>query len=146
MNDETKELLEYVYQTVEMGKYSCDVLMKDLHDKDNKIKDKLKDILGEYERFYEYALKLIKKENVDVRDTSSIAKMNSSFHMKKDVMVDNSDSAMADMLIKGLSMGSLEMSRKIEQYEKSASKKVVSLAKDVHKFQEKEIDNLKKFL
>ena len=66
--------------------------------------------------------------------------------MKKEVIADNSDASMADMLIKGLTMGSLEMSKKIDQYEKVADNKILDLAKKMHKFQEKRIEDLKKFL
>lgn len=144
MNDETKELLEYVYKVVEMGKYSSEELMKDLHGKDNKIKDIIKDILSEYDSFYGKIKKM--KEKLDLKPVGFMAKVSSAVMMKKDILVDNSDSALADMLIKGLSMGSLEMGRKIDQYEKTADKKVVELAQDIHQFQEKRMKDLKKYL
>ncbi len=143
---ENQELLQYIYETVEMGKYSTTELTKELHGKDNKIKDILDDILKDYEHFYEKSKKLLNKNKIEEKEIGMMAKMGASMSMKKEVLSDNSDASIADMLIKGLTMGSLEMSKKIDQYEKKADSKILDLAKDVHKFQEKKIEELKKFL
>lgn len=143
---ENQELLQYIYEIVEMGKYSTTELTKELHGKDNKIKDILDDILKDYEHFYEKSKKLLNKNKIEEKEIGMMAKMGASMSMKKEVLSDNSDASIADMLIKGLTMGSLEMSKKIDQYEKKADSKILDLAKDVHKFQEKKIEELKKFL
>ncbi len=143
---ENQELLQYIYQTAEMGKYSTTELTKQLHGKDNKIKDILDDILDEYEKICKKTKKLLEKHKIEEKEIGLMAKMSASVSMKKEVLSDNSDASMADMLIKGLTMGSLEMSKKIDQYEKKVDDKVLDLAKDLHKFQEKRIEELKKFL
>lgn len=146
MEENNKELLQYIYKTVEMGKYSTTELIKNLHGKDNKIKDSLDDILKEYEHFYEKTQKLLEKNKIEEKEVGMMAKISASMSMKKEIMTDNSDASISDMLIKGLTMGSLEMSKKIDQYEKKADNKMLDLAKDVHKFQETKIEELKKFL
>lgn len=146
MSESNQELLQYIYKTAEMGKYSTTELVKELHGKDNKIKDILDEILKEYEKIYEKTLKLFDKFKIAEKEVGFMAKMSSSMSMKREVLEDNSDASMADMLIKGLTMGSLEMSKKIDQYEKKADEKILDLAKELHKFQEKQIENLKKFL
>ncbi|MCI9233166.1 MAG: hypothetical protein HFH08_01050 [Bacilli bacterium] len=146
MSENNQELLQYIYKTAEMGKYSTTELMKELHGKDNKIKEELNNILKEYEKFYEKSLKLFDKFKIEEKETGFMAKMSVSISMKKEVLDDNSDASMADMLIKGLTMGSLEMSKKIDQYEKKVDNKILDLAKELHKFQEKQIDNMKKYL
>ena len=45
---EDKELLEYIYKTVNMGAHSSEKLLENLKDKDNKIKDAIEDIKKEY--------------------------------------------------------------------------------------------------
>lgn len=146
MEENNKELLQYIYKTVEMGKYSTTELIKNLHGKDNKIKDSLDDILKEYEHFYEKTQKLLEKNKIEEKEVGMMAKISASMSMKKEIMTDNSDASISDMLIKGLTMGSLEMSKKIDQYEKKVDNKMLDLAKDVHKFQETKIEELKKFL
>lgn len=146
MEESNKELLQYLFETVEMGKYSTTELTKELHGKDNKIKDVLDDILKEYESFYEKTKKLLQKHNIEEKEIGKMAKMGASMSMKKEVLEDNSDASMADMLIKGLTMGSLETSKKIDQYDEKVDDKILDLAKEIHKFQEKKIEVLKKFL
>lgn len=143
---EDKELLQYVYKTAEMGKYSTTELVKELHGKDNKIKEVLDDILKEYEDIYKKSSKLFDKNKIEEKEIGLMAKMGASISMKKEILEDNSDASIADMLIKGLTMGSLEMSKKIGEYEKKVDKKILDLAKALHKFQEKQIENLKKYL
>ena len=52
MEESNKELLEYIYKTAEMGKYSSTELVKELHNKDNKIKEELDEIVKGYEGIY----------------------------------------------------------------------------------------------
>ena len=71
-----------------------------------------------------------------------MAKMGISNEVKND----NSDSAIADLLIKGVSMGTIDMKKKIKDYQEEASDKGLELAKDFLKFQEKTIDIFKEYL
>lgn len=146
MEESNKELLEYIYKTAEMGKYSSTELVKELHNKDNKIKEELDEIVKGYEGIYKKTEKLLKKHKLEEKEINYFAKMGASFNMKKEVMNDNSDASIADMLIQGLTMGNLEMSKKIGNYEKKVDDKILDLAKELHKFGEKEIEKLKKFL
>ena len=75
-----------------------------------------------------------------------MAKMMASMSIKKEVKSDNSDSAIADLLIQGVQMGILSMEKKLKQYEGEADKKELTLAKDFLKFQEKTINTFKEYL
>ena len=66
--------------------------------------------------------------------------------ISKEVKSDNSDSAIADLLIKGISMGSIDMEKKIKQYKDEVSNNELELAREFLKFQEKTIDKLKDYL
>ena len=59
---------------------------------------------------------------------------------------DNSDAAVAGMIMQGLTMGVVETSVKIDNYKDIVDKKSISLANDFLKFQESSVENLKKFL
>lgn len=146
MNEESQELLTYVYRTVEMGKFSSEELMTVLRGKDNKIKIILKTILEDYNRFYDRIKQLMEKEKIEIKAIGTMSKLGVTLGMKKGVLMDNSDGALADMLVKGLTMGALEMDRKLSQYEKLADKRVISLVRDVYQFQEKRIEDLKMYL
>ena len=83
---ENKELLEYIYKTVNMGYDSCNKLLKDLKGKDNKIIDVISDIEKEYLSFQDKLKKLTDKYQVDLKDVGFMAKMGASMEMKMEVM------------------------------------------------------------
>ena len=140
------ELLEYLYQTAAMGRYTMEALVKELHNKDNKIKDFAEDVLKGYEKHMIKCEKLLKKEHVVKKDKGLMAKVMSSTAIKKEVIMDNSDSAIAEMLIQGFTMGNLEMEKKIKQYKGKADDKIIDLVKALLSFGEESIKQAKNFL
>ena len=142
--NENNELLEYIYQDSEMAKYSIEKLINELKSKDNKIIKTLEDILKKYEEYYKSIKKQLK--GVKAKPIGMMAKMGSSLGIKKEVISDNSDASIADMLIKGISMGTLDMEKKISQYDEIADKKTIKLAKEFLEFQNETINSLKKYL
>ena len=144
--DENLELLEYIYKNAEMGVYSCEKLIQDINGKENKIKKPLEGILKGYENFKQESKRLIKKNKYELKKSPMIAKISSSMQMKMEVAKDNSDSAIAKLLTQGLTMGCVDITAKIDRYEKDADKKNIKLAKDYLKFQKESIDFLKDYL
>lgn len=144
--NEKFELLEHIYKDAEMSIYTLSDLLDKLKDKDNKIKDSVEDILHTYEDFLKKTKEMLESHDVKLSHTSMMAKMGADMGIKKEVKADNSDSSMADMLIKGISMGSLDMEKKLKDYEKEADKDAVNIAKDFLKFQQDSIEKLKRYL
>ncbi len=142
--DENLELLEFIYQSSEMGKNALEDLLKDLKEKENKIKSIISDELKLYEKYYKASKKLAKDVNLD--GGSMMSKMASKMGIKKEVKNDNSDAAIAHMLIEGLTMGSIDVDTKINNYKDKADKKILKLAKEYAKFQQDEIAKLKEYL
>ena len=70
----------------------------------------------------------------------------SKMNISKEMMNDNSDANIANMLIQGLTMGNLELSKHIDNYKEVADKKVIDLAKKLKKFGEEYIEKLKVYL
>ena len=144
--DENMELLEYIYKNAEMGVYSCEKLIRDINGKENKIKKVLEGILKGYENYKKDSKKLIKNYKYDLKKSPIIAKISSSIQMKVEVAKDNSDSAIAKLLTQGLTMGCVDITAKIDRYEKDADKKIIKLAKNYLAFQKESIDFLKDYL
>lgn len=140
------ELLNHIYKDADMGVRACESMLNCLKDKDNKIKDTAEDILKEYESFKVNSKKLFEKYDEEFSETSFIGKMMSDMGIKKEVKADNSDSAMASMLIEGLTMGSINTEKKVKDYEKKIDSKVRDLAQDFLDFHKKSIDKLKVYL
>lgn len=143
---ENHELILHIYKDSEMASYTLTKLLEDLKDRDNKIKKAIEDILKDYESFEVKAKKYLKKSKTEISETGLFDKMMAKMGIRKEVMDDNSDSKIADLLIKGVSMGTIDMEKKIKDYEKESDSKEISFAKDFLKFQEKTIDILKSYL
>ena len=144
--NETNELLEEVYKTAAMGRFSMMKLIEALKEKDNKIKGYLEELLEDYRNYEDQSKGLLLKENIEPMEENAISKLMASMGIQKEVKGDNSDAAMAEMLIQGISMGSIEMEKQIKNYKDRVDKDDMKLAKKFLKFQEKAIEELKKYL
>jgi len=144
--NENIELLEHIYKDAEMSVFTLSDLLDKLKDKDNKIKGSIEDILHTYESFLRKSKEQLDAAGVKLSKNGMMAKMGASMGIKKEVQADNSDSSMADMLIKGISMGSIDMEKKLKDYEKEVDSKELKLAREFFKFQQNSMEKLKKYL
>ena len=143
---EKNELLLHVYKDSDMSVTTLTELLEDLKEKDNKIKSVVEDLLKEYHSFLNRSKECLEKENIPLETEGIMTKMMANMGVSKEVKSDNSDASIADMLIKGISMGSIDMEKKIGDYKKEVEKKDLKVAKEFLKIQQKAIDKLKKFL
>lgn len=143
---EKKELLMHIYDVSYMGEYSTNKLLSTLKSKNNKIKSLLEDELKEYESYKKKSEKLLKKAKIEIPKTSILTKMSSNMGIMMETMKDNSDASIASMLVQGFTMGIVEMETKINNYKEEVNKNTIKLAKNLLKFQQKEIENLKTFM
>lgn len=144
--NENMELLNFVYENAEMGVHTLNNLSDILRKKDNKIKGLIEDELKEYNNFLKESEKLLKKNKLEPKKTNLMAKFSSKMGIAMETMKDNSDPAIASMVIEGLTMGIVEMETKIENYKKIVDKKILKLSNKFVKFQEEEIEKLKTFM
>lgn len=143
---EKNELLMHIYDVSYMGEYSTNKLLATLKNKNNKIKSLLEDELKEYESYKKKSEKLLKKAKIEIPKTSILTKMSSNMGIMMETMKDNSDASIASMLVQGFTMGIVEMETKINNYKEEVNKNTIKLAKNLLKFQQKEIENLKTFM
>lgn len=140
------EIYKHIYQDSDMSVSTIKELKKDLKNKDNKIKDILDYILKEFIKYRKHSKKILLKNKVSLEEEGFIVKMMANMGIKKEVVMDNSDSHMADLLIQGISMGSINMEQKISNYKDSLSFKDLRYAKNFYKFEKEIIEELKKYL
>lgn len=139
------ELLIHIYETSDMGVKSTKKLLKILKDKDNKIKNEIERELKEYEIIYKKAKKILKKQNINP-GTNVIANISANTAMKMEINKDNSDSKIADILMRGFVMGISKIEKKIKDYKKEVDHSTLKLAKDLLKFQEESMKKVQKYL
>ena len=144
--NENNELLMYIYQNADMGVKSTTKLIKLLNTSDNKIKNLVEGELKGYENFLKKAKLLLKKNKITPKGSGIIAEISSSIAMNMEFMKDNSDAKIADILIRGFTMGNIEIDKKIDKFKDDADKSIIRLAKDLKKFGEENIELLKPYL
>ena len=144
--DENLEMLEYMHKNASMGAFTLTSLINELNDKENKIKKVVQDELTEYKKFVKEIEKLYKKGKYEKSKISLMTKMMSSMGIKKEVLKDNSDAAIAHMLTEGITMGVVDISTKIKNFEGIVNKDIIKLAKKYLDYQQKEIDTLKEYM
>ena len=144
--NENFELYKHILKDCDMSVYSLTKLLEDLKEKDNKIKTTVEDILKGYERYLEEAKNYLESNDCDLKYDGMMAKAGARMGIKMEVKKDNSDSSIADMLIKGVSMGSIDMEKKVNAYENEAGEEELKFAKEFLGFQQDVVENLKKYL
>ncbi len=143
---ENEELLEFLYKNTEMGISTLTKMLDELQDKENKIKLWASETIKEYEKYFKKTEELIKKYKVNVDGNSFMTKMGSNMGIKMEVMKDNSDSAMAHMIIEGVTMGLVDIETKINNYSDIADKKIIDLANEYKNSLNNQLETLKKYL
>ena len=137
-------LYKHIYKDCEMSIFSLDTLLDDLQNKDNKIKKVVEEIREGYGRYFDEVKEALSDDLP--KKSSMVTKMAASMDIGKEVRSDNSDSSIADMLIKGISMGTLDMQKKITEVGKKVGKKELKFANDFLEFQQDCVNGLKRFL
>jgi len=144
--DTNLNVIQYVYKNANMGADSISNLIRAIENKDNKIKDLLEDMLKEYESFADKAKDLLKMHNLDPKDLNAMTKTSAYMMIKMEMLRDNSDSHVADMLLKGSTMGIVEIEKQIKAYEGKCDKKVINLAKELLEHEKKNVEKVKEYL
>lgn len=144
--NENLELLEYIYQNSEMGVFTLNKLIDKINKKENKIKKLVEEQIKGYEKYLKESKKLLKNNDGEIKGKSIMSKLSAAMGINMEVMNDNSDASIAHMLMQGITMGIVDITTKINNYNKTADNKIIELAKDYLKFQEEQIENLKPYL
>ena len=141
------EKLDYIYKNASMGYESTMTLLKTLEDKENKIKETIQDIVNSYREFIKKSELLLCKINADGKKYSLMATMSADMNIKRKMSKDNSDSAVAQMLIKGLTLGQNNMAKAFDNIKKNdIDKKVLDILDDFKNFQIDSIKKLEKYV
>ncbi|MCI7812593.1 MAG: hypothetical protein SO016_07985 [Lachnospiraceae bacterium] len=142
--DANEELLNFVYQNSQMG---IDTLRQMLEiSEDEKMNEYLEGQKRGYIELHKKAKQFLSENGTDEKGLSMMEKMKTYWMINMQTIRDKSSSHIADMLIKGSTMGINEAVKKINDYEGKAKKEYVDLMKRLQKFEEGNIERLKEFL
>lgn len=140
------EILNYVYKNASMGATSTKTLLKSLEGKDNKIVNAVIDILNSYEVFLKDAERILKLMNEKGKTYSPFTTISADMGIMMKVSKDNSDSAIADMLINGLTKGEIEITKMLNSLDDNIDSEIKKLIEGFKDFQTNAISKLKPYL
>ena len=121
---ETNELLENIYEDAEMASYTLTI----------------------HEKYTKEAKAPLKKHKIKPEKTTMMARLGAKEGIKTNIKKDNSDSKISDIVIQGLVMGIIDITKKIDSFDKEANKDIVQFANKLLKFQEESVEKLKEYL
>ncbi|MEG1306193.1 MAG: hypothetical protein RSD00_03140 [Bacilli bacterium] len=144
MND-YKEFLLFLDNNIFMGKSTIKEVLLSIKNKQNKIKTLIESELEYFESLSKTLEKILKKEKISTQNNILTNKMVST-NIKISIMKDNSDSKIADMLIKGYTMGILDLTRKTNNYKDEVNHSIYKVANDLLSFEKRCIKELNEFI
>lgn len=143
--EKTPELLCYIYKNVKMGSDAIVDLMPKV--KDESFREALTEQMNGYERFARDAEKQLSPMGVKPQEEPMIKKMMSKMGIAMNTMTDSSVGHMAEMLIKGSTMGITDMTKHVREFEgQGCPEQALKLGRDLITFEQDNIEKMKEFL
>lgn len=141
--NQNAELLNFIYQNSQMGIEALQKLVSITTDSEfNKC---LQSQLDEYKLINSKAVKKLNENGYDEKGIGTLTKIQSYIMLNIQTMMDKSSSHIAEMLITGSTMGTIDAIKNIKKY-KDAESSILKLMDDLKKFEENNIEQLKSFL
>lgn len=111
--------------------------------------DDLRDLLykerNEYENIYDRAKEILAQKDEDIEDTKAFQKVMSWMGIELNTLTNKSNSQIAQILIQGNDMGVIKGTKLLNNME-FEDKQIQNILEDFVRLQQKNIDNLKKYL
>lgn len=140
----TKEsqMLEQIYKNMKMGSSSMLSILSRAQSEE--FKRLMTEQLDGYERLANAARKRLCEIGGEVREENAVTRLWATVGMKMNTMIDSTESHLADMIIEGSTMGMTDTIKILREYENTdVSEHALKLAKEIIKFEEKNIEIMK---
>lgn len=137
------ELLNFVYQNAQMGVNT----MKQILDRveEGCLKEHLRKQLTEYEDFQQETRKKLNENGFDEKGIGAFDRLKTYLMINMQTMMDAGEEHIAKMLITGSNMGIVEATQNIKRYQ-NAEKEIIKLMERLLHMEEKNVEELKKYL
>ena len=141
--DNEIEILKEINQNTKMGMDSLSTIIKKAEDKD--FKELLNTQHNEYQNIYDRTQELLVKNNAQMEDTPNMLKAMSWMGIQFNTANDTSNSKLSELLIQGNDM---EIIKGIKLFNNHSfvDNEIKNILSDFVRLQEKNIDDLKKYL
>ena len=141
----TKSFLDSLYKNVKMGADSIIDIMPKVSNE--KMRAELTAELEHYEKFAKDIRNMLFELGEEAKDESFMTKLMTKMGISINTMMDATASHIADIMIKGATMGITDTTKLIREYENTpCSEDALALARETVKYEQESIERLKKFL
>ena len=137
------EILKEINKDAKMGMDSITMVNEKVQD--NKFKKLLDDQHNEYQNIFDRTQELLVQENENIEDVPSMQKAMAWTGIQMNTMNDKSNSKLSELLIQGNDMGVIKGTKLLNE-SSFTTPEIENLLSDFVRLQEKNIDDLKKFL
>ncbi|MBQ8004698.1 MAG: hypothetical protein IJ303_00090 [Clostridia bacterium] len=143
--EKTPELLCYIYKNVKMGSDAIVDLLPKV--KDTGFRTALTNQLSGYEKIADEAEKQLTPMGIKPMEEPMIKKMMAKMGIAMNTITDTSIGHMAEMLIKGSTMGITDMTKHVREFEgEGCPEQALKLGRELITFEQDNIEKMKTFL
>lgn len=137
------ELLNYIHQNSQMGKDTVKQLIEISNDE--QFKNLLKSQYNEYVGIFERTNTLLEQFNKEPKGIGAFAKVSTYIMINLHTIANKSPSHISEMLIQGSTMGIIQITKKISEYN-TADTEIINLANILLNFELQNVEECKKYL
>ena len=137
------EILKEISKDAKMGMDSVTIVTKKVQD--DKFKKLLDEQHNEYQNIFDRTQEILKQHGETIEDVPAMQKMMGWMGIQMNTMNDKSNSQLSELLIQGNDMGIIK-GHKLLNNNEFTTPEIQNLLSDFVRLQEKNIDDLKKFL
>lgn len=144
MDNKDVKIVNYIMQNCEMGISSLKKLREMLES--NEMQQELSEELKNYKSIYDKASRVNENLHGERTPVNMMQKFMAKMGVKMNVMMDKSDSHIAEMLIQGTNMGIIELNKILNSNPDYSNEEILSILKELLEFEERRINKLKAYL
>lgn len=144
MDNKDIKIVNYIMQNCEMGISSLKKLREMLES--NEMQQELSEELKSYKSIYDKASRVNENLHGERTPVNMMQKFMAKMGVKMNVMMDKSDSHIAEMLIQGTNMGIIELNKILNSNPDYSNEEILSILKELLEFEERRINKLKAYL
>ena len=142
--DHNTELLSYIHKNAAMGTRSIPHVLS--LPQSGAMRRALNSQLEEYKNIARASEECAKRRGQDVAEPTAAERAMSSMMLRIQTLTDHSTSHLAQLMIQGSTMGTVAMTRRLNQYQDKADQDVVALGRRLLKTEEANIQQMKAYL
>ena len=140
---ENIEFLNYIYQNAQMGVVGIDDIINKITDED--FENVIKEQKDDYETICKETSAIFKKYGKEEKELPMMAKVGSYMMSEMKTLTDSSTNMLAKMMMEGSNKGIIEITEQLNNYS-GDDEEIRTIANKLLKIEQKNLDNLKKFL